>query len=135
MDYNNFQVGDKVIFGPTRSIGVITKRPEENGGTWYYIKCLDGSQSSGNPFKPKVKTSGLMITKDLTSKMVKSVNSSTIKSYVYHNKSLIVTFLNGGVYQYLNVPLKLIKDLKKAYSPGSFLNDEIKPKFDYIKLA
>jgi hypothetical protein len=61
------------------------------------------------------------------------VESSSIVSVGYdeERRVLEVMYTGGRVYHYLNVPSALVLALLEAKSKGRFLNDQIKPNFDY----
>ncbi len=63
--------------------------------------------------------------------------SSVVKhvEYLADRRILRVTFLSGLVYDYLNVPEKVYKEMKASASKGRFLNYRIKDHFDYVKTA
>lgn len=48
--------------------------------------------------------------------------------------TLEVCFKNGGIYQYFDVPESIHHDLKKADSPGGYLNREIKGRHRYARV-
>ena len=48
---------------------------------------------------------------------------------------LTVVFVSGSVYIYKNVPEDLYAKMKQASSKGSFLNNEIKGKFEFEKIS
>jgi len=62
--------------------------------------------------------------------------SSNIESIRYEDEQSIleVTFLNGGVYQYYDVPAHIAQELERADSKGSFLASAIKGHFRYSKV-
>lgn len=64
------------------------------------------------------------------------VSSSNIASIGYEEQSctLEVEFLDGSVYQYLNVPIGTHEGLMAASSHGSYLNAHVKGKYQYLKL-
>lgn len=67
----------------------------------------------------------------------KAVKSSNIASIGYDGENAIleIEFIHGGaVYQYFEVPRRLYNGLMKAKSHGVYLNKEIKPYFDYLKV-
>lgn len=66
----------------------------------------------------------------------KPVSSSNIASIGYDQATHIleVEFLNGSVYQYLNVPSPVHQALMNAGSHGTYLNAEIKPRYQFRKL-
>ena len=47
--------------------------------------------------------------------------------------TLSVRFTKGSVYHYLDVPEELYRQLLESHSPGSFLAENIKSVYDYIK--
>ena len=63
------------------------------------------------------------------------VNSSSIRGVGYEEDRnvLYVQFIDGEVYEYLNVPVSDFIDLMNA-SSGWFVNKRIKPYYDYRKL-
>ena len=66
-----------------------------------------------------------------------SVNSSNIRSIGYDRSSdlLEVEFVDGGVYQYFNVPEHLYGQFVGASSHGQFLNDYIRYNYRYQKVS
>lgn len=65
------------------------------------------------------------------------VASLNLKSVGYDEPSetLEVEFLNGGIYQYFNVPLNLYQNLMQAASKGQFLHYYIKNAFPYSRVG
>ncbi len=69
------------------------------------------------------------------------VESSQIKSIGHLPEDnatqlkLFVRFHSGGLYVYRKVPAALVQDFIAAESSGSFLNQNIKGKFEYEKIA
>ena len=61
------------------------------------------------------------------------VDSSTIAMVGYDEEQQIleITFRDGRVYHYLEVPPERALSLLRAESKGRFLNSDIKPEFDY----
>jgi hypothetical protein len=61
--------------------------------------------------------------------------SSNIESIRYDDETstLEVRFLNGGVYQYFDVPEQVKKDFEQAESKGKYLSSSIKGHFRYSK--
>jgi len=61
-------------------------------------------------------------------------DSSNLKegSYDSESETLFVTFSNGKVYGYEEVPEKLVDDLIKADSQGSFFNSNIRNSFKFF---
>ena len=64
------------------------------------------------------------------------VDSSSLESVGYdaEGHTLEVEFRNGGVYQYLDVPVEELRALVAADSIGRYLNRRIKPKYRSRKL-
>ena len=65
------------------------------------------------------------------------VTSSNVEAIGYDEASstLRVWFLNGGVYEYMNVPLIEYNALLNAPSIGSYLARNIKGVYPYIKVG
>ena len=65
-----------------------------------------------------------------------AVSSSNIASIGYDNDSqtLEIEFLNGGVYQYFDVPLHIYNGLMNASSHGQYLTENIKGNYRYSKV-
>ena len=63
--------------------------------------------------------------------------STVIRSYEYdeQQRRLRVHFLSGAVYDYLDVPPKLHKQLKEYRSKGTFLNRRIKGHYRFEKVT
>lgn len=59
------------------------------------------------------------------------VDSSSVRSVGYDGRShtLEVEFVNGGVYDYLDVPATEADRLREADSLGRYLNQRIKPRY------
>ena len=64
---------------------------------------------------------------------VESTNIADI-GYDPTTQTLEIGFLNGTVYQYLNVPPNIFSQLMSASSHGTFLNKQIKPKYQYKQI-
>jgi hypothetical protein len=62
--------------------------------------------------------------------------STVISSYEYDPLSSVLTvrFVSGIIYEYLDVPLEVFKDMKASYSKGVYLNKFIKPNYGYKKI-
>jgi hypothetical protein len=58
-----------------------------------------------------------------------SVTSSNVKAIGHDGKDLIVAFLNGRSYRYIDVPDNLLMDGLGAPSVGKWLNLAIKPRY------
>ena len=65
-----------------------------------------------------------------------SVTSSNIASIGYDeaSKTLEIEFLNGGVYQYFDVPMRVYEDIMSAGSHGVYLAQNIKGAYRYSKV-
>lgn len=64
------------------------------------------------------------------------VESSNIESIGYEEKSqtLEIEFLNGGIYQYFDVPKSIYDGLMVASSCGEYLAANIKGSFRYSRV-
>ena len=64
------------------------------------------------------------------------VTSSNIRSIGYDTRSetLEVEFHSGGIYQYLDVPEPVFSQLMNASSKGSYLNSQIKKRYQFRKI-
>jgi KTSC domain len=65
-----------------------------------------------------------------------SVDSSTIDSIGYDEQTstLEVSFKNGRVYQYFDVPSTVWEEFRTSSSKGQFLNTHIKGRFRYARV-
>lgn len=65
-----------------------------------------------------------------------SVDSSNIASIGYDEASqtLEIEFLNGGVYQYFDVPKQIHNSIMAADSQGQYLAQNIKGRYRYTKV-
>ncbi|SHK83382.1 KTSC domain-containing protein [Chitinophaga jiangningensis] len=52
-------------------------------------------------------------------------------SYLPEHAVLRVRYVSGKVYDYLQVPLHVYEEMKQAFSKGTYLNKNIKGKYDY----
>ena len=59
--------------------------------------------------------------------------STAIKDFDYDSekRTLRVTFGNGGIYKYSEVPEKIYKELKETSSVGQYFNSQIRDKFGF----
>jgi hypothetical protein len=48
--------------------------------------------------------------------------------------TLRVIYVSGSVYDYKEVPEKVYKDMRTAFSKGEFLNKHIKPNYEFEKI-
>jgi len=64
------------------------------------------------------------------------VDSSSVRSVGYEESShtLEVEFINGGVYDYLDVPATEAERLRRSESLGRYLNKRIKPRYRVKKV-
>ncbi len=63
------------------------------------------------------------------------VGSSNIASVGYENGTLEIAFMDGGLYQYLDVPEPIFNSLMQAYSKGKFFHAYIKNCYRTIRLG
>jgi len=65
-----------------------------------------------------------------------AVESSVIRAIGYNKRHqmLDVEMLKGARYRYLQVPPAVAKALFAAESKGKFYNEQIKPRFHFIRL-
>ena len=63
--------------------------------------------------------------------------STAISEYRYDNErgSLLVTYVGGASYKYLDVPESVYKIMKASQSKGQFVNFKIKPFYKCEKIA
>lgn len=64
------------------------------------------------------------------------VTSSNIAEIGYDepSRTLEVLFLNGGLYQYFDVPPQVYQELMRASSHGQYLNAQIKGRYRYARV-
>lgn len=60
-----------------------------------------------------------------------NVQSTDIRSVGYENGVLEIEFLNGGVYQYPNVPREAFLYMINNPHPGTYFHRNIKPYYPY----
>ena len=62
--------------------------------------------------------------------------SSVVAAIRYDvNRSILrVIYVSGSVYDYKDVPEKVYKEMKEAFSKGEFLNKRIKPAYEFEKI-
>lgn len=65
------------------------------------------------------------------------INSSNLKSATYETevKTLSVTFKNGSIYEYYDVPWEIFTKLRMAESQGKFMNQHVNKTFKYKKVT
>lgn len=64
------------------------------------------------------------------------VDSSSVVSVGYDAETQVleIEFVNGGVYQYFDVPEFVHRRLLTASSPGAFVNSTIKPNYRFREI-
>ena len=64
---------------------------------------------------------------------MKNVDSSNIAAIGYDHElsELFVQYKNGMTYKYKEVPTNIYERFLKAESKGKFMNEEVKPFYDY----
>ena len=64
---------------------------------------------------------------------MKNVDSSNIAAIGYDCElsELFVQYKNGMTYKYKEVPTNIYESFLKAESKGKFMNEEVKPFYDY----
>jgi hypothetical protein len=62
------------------------------------------------------------------------VISSNISSIGYHNNTLEIEFIHGGIYQYFNVPHNIYESIMNASSHGTYFHEHIKDKYECEKI-
>ena len=66
---------------------------------------------------------------------VVDVKSSQVKRVAWQNDVMVVTFTNGSVYVYEDVPYSVYKELTEADSVGHYLNESVKYNYTYHRLT
>ena len=63
--------------------------------------------------------------------------SSVVAKTNYEPGTLIlrVVYISGDIYEYENVPAEVYDAMRSSFSKGTFLNTEIKGKYNYRKLS
>jgi hypothetical protein len=63
--------------------------------------------------------------------------SSVVAKMIYDasSSSLRIIYTSGAQYDYLHVPQQVYEAMKTASSKGTFLNNNIKGKYDFKKVA
>ena len=158
IENNNIQ--DKFLLS---SLDSILKDILEINGNKNYLKMSLGSHNITSEVKPVIEpkheykrkedvlnTKQVQIPQNKISQPLKAVlndkieytfkNSSNLKSLSYTNIIKVrITFKNGRVYDYLNVPEDRIKTLitcdKNNISPGRYFNSEIKNCYGYREVT
>jgi hypothetical protein len=62
--------------------------------------------------------------------------STVIAAMHYYpaTSTLRIIFRSGMIYDYKNVPEKVFMEMKAAYSKGTYLNQHIKPVYEFEKV-
>jgi len=55
--------------------------------------------------------------------------------YDAHTRSLLIRYVSGMVYRYLDVPAEVYAQMRAAFSKGQFLNRFIKGKYAFEKVT
>ena len=65
------------------------------------------------------------------------VASSNVASIGYDADAQVleIEFVNGGVYQYMNVPREAFDELQSAASKGSYVSQNIKNRYPYTRVG
>ena len=66
-----------------------------------------------------------------------TINSTNIKSASYNTETKVLTvhFNNGSIYEYQDFPWDLFTKFRASDSQGKFLNEKVKGKYTFNKLA
>jgi fibrillarin-like rRNA methylase len=59
--------------------------------------------------------------------------SSNLECAAWHRGDLFITFKNGSIYSYNDVPKQVFNELVQAESHGKFFNQHIRLKYHYQK--
>ena len=54
--------------------------------------------------------------------------------YTPETETLRIIYQSGAVYDYIKVPAELFDEMKNTFSKGIFLNNRIKPLYDFEKV-
>jgi hypothetical protein len=84
----------------------------------------------------KIKTMGIISEQISGDTISVAINSSNLKfaSYNTTSKTLTITFNNGSIYEYYNVPWIIFTKFRSAESQGRFFNTEIGKIYKYKKV-
>jgi len=66
----------------------------------------------------------------------RAVSSSSLRSIGYQPRTstLEVEFVNGGIYRYHGVPWEVVEALREAESLGAFFNENIRDRYETVKV-
>jgi hypothetical protein len=69
-------------------------------------------------------------------KIINEIQSSNIKKTEYdtETKNLLVTFNNGALYEYMEIPHQLYTQFRMSESQGKFFSSKIAKAFKYKKV-
>jgi hypothetical protein len=62
------------------------------------------------------------------------VNSSSVRSVGWSDGTLELEYVNGSIYQYVDVPQTTFAALLASPSIGAYVNTDIKPYYDYREI-
>jgi hypothetical protein len=62
------------------------------------------------------------------------VNSASVRSVGWSDGTLEREYVNGSIYQYVDVPQTTFAALLAAPSIGAYVNTDIKPYYDYREI-
>ena len=65
------------------------------------------------------------------------VESTAVDWFEHHPETdtLESQYVGGAVYRYVDVPPDVVVELRVAESKGTFVNLEIKPDYDYVRIS
>lgn len=55
--------------------------------------------------------------------------------YDHGRERLIVTFVTGRIYEYVDVPVEVAASFQSAFSKGTFFNSYIRDRYDFRELT
>ena len=55
--------------------------------------------------------------------------------YDQERERLTVTFVTGGIYEYVDVPAEVAASFQSAFSKGTFFNGYIRDRYDFREIA
>ncbi len=62
------------------------------------------------------------------------MNSASVRSVGWSDGTLELEYVNGSIYQYVDVPQTTFAALLAAPSIGAYVNTDIKPYYDYREI-
>jgi hypothetical protein len=62
--------------------------------------------------------------------------STVIRSFIHISQTNIlrITFVTGTIYDYLDVPVETYEAMKASFAKGIFFNENIKGKYECVKV-